>query len=189
MANALTDFSNGLAAAVEAAGASTLTVDARKRYPASGIAFAEDLVLTADHVVTREEDIKVVLPDGRSLSAAIAGRDPGSDLAVLTGTDSYLQLAMRNMAAGCITAPANVLSPDLREVWDALREGRDAAEAQERVKRQREVLEKYPPFPPTLKALLHRLHGLPRWAVKPPLEAPSQELEEQAVQELAGLKV
>ena len=83
MANPLTDFSNGLTSAVETAGASTVTVDARKRYPASGIAYAEDLVLTADHVATREENIKVVLPDGRSLAATIAGRDPGSDLAVL----------------------------------------------------------------------------------------------------------
>ena len=83
MANSLTDFSNGLTAAVQTGGASTVTVDARKRYPASGIAFADDLVLTADHVVTREDNIKVLLPDGRSLAATLAGRDPGSDLAVL----------------------------------------------------------------------------------------------------------
>jgi S1-C subfamily serine protease len=83
MANALTDFSKMLTAAVDAAGASTVTVDARKRYPASGIAFTDHLVLTADHVVTREDDIKIVLPDGRSLPASLAGRDPGSDLAVL----------------------------------------------------------------------------------------------------------
>ena len=83
MANPLTDFSNGLTAAVEKAGASTITVDGRRRYPASGIAYADDLVLTADHVVTREDNINVVLPDGRSLAATIAGRDPGSDLAVL----------------------------------------------------------------------------------------------------------
>lgn len=83
MANALTEFSNGLTAAVEKAGRSTLLVDARKRYPASGIAYARDLVLTADHVVTRDENIQVVLPDGRSLAATIAGRDPGSDLALL----------------------------------------------------------------------------------------------------------
>ena len=60
MTNPLTDFSQGLTAAVEKGGASTLVVDARKRYPASGIAYAEDLVLTADHVVTREEDISPV---------------------------------------------------------------------------------------------------------------------------------
>jgi S1-C subfamily serine protease len=83
MTNPLTDFSNGLTSAVEKGGASTILVDARKRYPASGIAYTEDLVLTADHVVTREEDIKVTLPDGKELKATLAGRDPGSDLALL----------------------------------------------------------------------------------------------------------
>jgi serine protease DegQ len=83
MANPLTEFSNGLTSAVDKGGAGTVLVDARKRYPASGIALAEDLVLTADHVVTREDGIKVLLADGRSMSATIAGRDPGSDLALL----------------------------------------------------------------------------------------------------------
>ena len=83
MSNPLIDFSNVLTSAAEKSGESTVSVDARKRYPASGIAYAEDLVLTADHVVTREEDIKVLLPDGKSLQATLAGRDPGSDLAVL----------------------------------------------------------------------------------------------------------
>ena len=84
MSNPLTDFSNILTAAAEKGGSSTLLVDARKRYPASGLAYAEDLVLTADHVVTRDDDsIKVGLPDGKSLKATVAGRDPGSDLAVL----------------------------------------------------------------------------------------------------------
>jgi S1-C subfamily serine protease len=82
MSTPLTDFSNALTAAVEKGGASTVLVDARKRYPASGIAFAEDLVLTADHVV-REDNLKVTLTDGRTLDAALAGRDPGSDLALL----------------------------------------------------------------------------------------------------------
>lgn len=82
MSNPLTDFSNNLTAAVDKGGAGTVLVDARKRYPASGIAYAADLVLTADHVVTRE-DIKVILPDGKSVSATVAGRDPGSDLALL----------------------------------------------------------------------------------------------------------
>lgn len=117
------------------------------------------------------------------------GETFGSDLVVLTGTDSYLQLAMQNQAAGCITAPANILSPDLREVWDSINEGKDPAEALARVKKQRGILEKYPPFPPTLKALLHRLYGMPRWPVRPPLEPISAEVEEQVVQEFEGLKV
>ena len=117
------------------------------------------------------------------------GEKFGSDLVVLTGTDSYLQLAMQNKAAGCITAPANVLSPDLRETWDLWNEGKDSTEAQARVKQQRDILDKYPPFPPTLKALLHRLYGMPRWSVKPPLESMSEEMEERVVQEFEALKV
>lgn len=76
-------LSTGLTAAVEAASAYTLTVDARRKFPASGIAYAADLVLTADHVVTRDEDIRIGLPDGSSAPATLAGRDPGSDLALL----------------------------------------------------------------------------------------------------------
>ena len=121
--------------------------------------------------------------------AQALGERFGSELVVLTGTDSYLQLAMQNQAAGCITAPANILSPDLREVWDAMNEGKDPTEALGRVKKQRGILEKYPPFPPTLKALLHRLYGMPRWSVRPPLEPISEEMEEQVVQEFEGLKV
>ncbi len=85
----LNEFSKALTSAVEKGGASTVIVDARKRYPASGIAYASDLVLTADHVVTRDE-IKVALPDGKSLSGTIAGRDPGSDLALLKFAEKVL---------------------------------------------------------------------------------------------------
>lgn len=113
----------------------------------------------------------------------------GSDLVVLTGTDSYLELAMQNKAAGCITAPANILSPDLREVWEAMKEGRDSTEAQARVKKQRDVLDAYPPFPPTLKTLMHRLHGFPRWSVQPPLESLTEEEEARVVQEFEALNL
>jgi 4-hydroxy-tetrahydrodipicolinate synthase len=115
------------------------------------------------------------------------GEKFGTDLLVLTGTDSYLQLAMQNKAGGCITAPANLISPDLRKVWDLMQEGQDASQAQSHVTQQRQLLEKYPPFPPTLKALLHRIHQLPRWSVKPPLASISSELEEQVLQEFGSL--
>ena len=99
MSNPLTDFSNILTSAAEKGGASTILVDARKRYPASGIACAEDLVITADHVITREDnDIKVGLPDGKSLKATVAGRDPGSDLAVLRLAEKALTPARTSEA-------------------------------------------------------------------------------------------
>ena len=81
--NILTALSDSMAAAVEKGGAATVLVAGRRRMPASGIAYAADLILTADHVIERDGDIPVMLPDGTELVARLAGRDPGSDLAVL----------------------------------------------------------------------------------------------------------
>ena len=81
--NVLVELSDALADAAETAGNATVLVNARRRMPASGIAYAADLILTADHVIEREEDIKVTLADGAEVSAQIAGRDAGTDLAVL----------------------------------------------------------------------------------------------------------
>ena len=79
----LVELSDALADAAESAGKATVLVNARRRMPASGIAYAADLILTADHVIEREEDITVHLEDGTQVSAKVAGRDAGSDLALL----------------------------------------------------------------------------------------------------------
>lgn len=76
-------LSDALAEAVERAAASVVTVDARRRLPASGIAWAPGVVLTCDHVLEREDDVRLALPDGQVAAAEVVGRDPGSDLAVL----------------------------------------------------------------------------------------------------------
>src|SRR5687767_13234853 len=81
--NVLVELSDALADAAEKTGKATVLVNARRRMPASGIAYASDLILTADHVVEREEDITVTLDDGTQVSARVAGRDSGSDIAVL----------------------------------------------------------------------------------------------------------
>lgn len=81
--NPLVALSEAMAEVVRRAGAATVMVDARRRMPASGIAYAPDLVLTAEHVVERDEDITVNLPDGTALVARVAGRDAGRDLALL----------------------------------------------------------------------------------------------------------
>ena len=92
--NILSKLSDAMANAVEVAGAGTVMVNGRRRLPASGIAFASDLILTANHVLEREEDIPVILPDGSEFSSRLAGRDPGSDLAVLRLEKPVAALAM-----------------------------------------------------------------------------------------------
>lgn len=83
-ASLLATVSDELADAVERAGAGVVTVDARRRHPASGIIWSPDgLIVTANHVVERDEEIEVRLPDGRQAGASLVGRDPGSDLALL----------------------------------------------------------------------------------------------------------
>jgi S1-C subfamily serine protease len=79
----LVELSDALADAAEIAGKSTVLVNARRRMPASGIVYDRDLVLTAEHVLEKDEDISVVLGDGTEIAAKIAGRDAGTDLAVL----------------------------------------------------------------------------------------------------------
>jgi 4-hydroxy-tetrahydrodipicolinate synthase len=109
----------------------------------------------------------------------------GSDLTVFSGTDSDFTLALQNHAAGCITAPANLISPSLRQIYDVFSQGNDTEEIQRRVTRERKALEKFTPFPASLKVLLHRLYGLPRWAVRPPLVEMSEDDEDRAVVELS----
>lgn len=79
-------ISNQMADAVERAGAALVQVRGRARGPASGIVSAADHVLTADHVLERDDDLSVVAPDGRELAARLVGRDPASDLALLRVT-------------------------------------------------------------------------------------------------------
>jgi len=112
------------------------------------------------------------------------GRKFGNDLAVFTGTDSYFSIALQNQAAGCITAPANLISPGLRAVFDAFEKDEDLSDTQTCVTEQRHVFEKYMPFPPVLKALISRKFDFPRWPVRPPLVEMPDDLVEQAAKEL-----
>ncbi len=81
----LTEISAQLADAVQAAAGWTVRVQARRGPAATGISLAPDLVLTADHVVdpSREDSIRVGLPDGSDVGATVVGRDPATDVAIL----------------------------------------------------------------------------------------------------------
>lgn len=63
-------------------GRSVVRVDGRRGYALSGVAYADDVVVTTARAV-EEETVKVALHDGRTSTATPVGRDPATDLAVL----------------------------------------------------------------------------------------------------------
>ena len=76
-----------MADAVARAGRSLVRIEARRRQTATGIIWSADgLIVTANHVVERDESIRVGLPDGSAVSAVVIGRDPTTDIAVLRAT-------------------------------------------------------------------------------------------------------
>jgi len=84
MTEAARELSNQLAAVVERAAPAVVRVDGRRRGPSTGVAYRpEGLIVTAHHVLEWDEGIQVTLADGATLPAALVGRDPSTDLALL----------------------------------------------------------------------------------------------------------
>jgi S1-C subfamily serine protease len=77
------DLSNALAGAVERAAGSVFAVHGRRRLPSTGVQWRAGLIVTASHTVEPDREVTLTAPDGRTLSARVAGRDPGLDIAVL----------------------------------------------------------------------------------------------------------
>jgi S1-C subfamily serine protease len=76
-------LSNELAAAVDRAGRSVVGVAARPRLHSTGVHWRQGFVVTANHTVQIEEGITVTRPDGRTVAATLAARDPAIDVAIL----------------------------------------------------------------------------------------------------------
>ncbi len=87
----LASLSTDLASAVQRAGRSIVAVHGRRRFPASGLAWSPDQVITAAHVLERDTDLSITAPDGTQYAANLVGRDPGADLAILAIPGATLQ--------------------------------------------------------------------------------------------------
>lgn len=83
MQSSIVSLSNELAALVEAFQADVVAVHARPHYPSSGVVWRPGVVVTADHTIRQEEDIQVTPAKGETVRGSLAGRDPGTDIAVL----------------------------------------------------------------------------------------------------------
>lgn len=154
--------------------------------PMTGVGFSLDLL---ERLKTKYPNQFAGIKDSshdESFASAVGDRF-GKDLLVFNGTDSYFHHALKHNAGGAITAPANLISDNLRKIWDLFQAGEDPGAAQAKVVEQRHFLEQFSPIAPMLKGLLHKIHGLPRWSVRPPLEDASGKVIEEAAQKFSKI--
>ncbi len=81
--NPLVAFSDHAAQLVERTVSGIVAVHGGGRGSSSGIHWRSGVIVTAEEVLERDEDIKITLPSGRLVEASLAGRDPSTDVAVL----------------------------------------------------------------------------------------------------------
>ena len=72
--NSLVALSDAAAELVERTANSIVAVHGGGQWPSSGIHWRSGVIVTAEEVLERDEDIKVTLPGGRVVAASLAGR-------------------------------------------------------------------------------------------------------------------
>jgi S1-C subfamily serine protease len=91
--NPLIAFSDHLAQLVERAAGSVVAVHGGGRWSSSGIHWRSGVIVTAEEALERDDEIRITLPGGRQTDAAIVGRDPTTDVAVLRFQPNALPVA------------------------------------------------------------------------------------------------
>jgi S1-C subfamily serine protease len=76
-------ISNELAEATEKIGTHAVAVHTEARGSSSGVIWRNGVIVTTEHALRRDEEIQVTLPDGKTATAKLVGRDGSTDLAVL----------------------------------------------------------------------------------------------------------
>lgn len=79
----LAAFSEQLAALAALGATRTVAVHGRDGRARSGLLWADGLVVTAEEALERDDEITITLPIGERVAATLAGRDPGTDIALL----------------------------------------------------------------------------------------------------------
>ena len=120
----LATLSNSLADAVAAAAPAVVQVQGRRR-PASGLVYADGVVLTMVRSLGREDGLHIRRDDGQTFDAELIGWDPTTSLAVLgvAGLDrppiapalaparvGHLALAVARSWSNAVTASAGIVS-------------------------------------------------------------------------------
>jgi S1-C subfamily serine protease len=130
-------LSTEMSEVVQRAGKSIVAVDGRSGHTSSGIVWRQNSIITAAHTIRQEASIGVSFGPGRSVTARLAGKDRGTDIAVLVldedneiqpalfGTADALSLgeltiAIARTRRGNIVASAGIISGLMGE-WQVAR--------------------------------------------------------------------
>jgi S1-C subfamily serine protease len=120
----LTELSNQMAEAVAAVAASVVQVQGSRR-PASGLVYADNVIVTTIRALGREDGLRVRRHDGAAFDAEFAGWDPTTTLAVMRVTSlgapaiapaamparvGHLALAVARSWSNAVTASAGIVS-------------------------------------------------------------------------------
>lgn len=139
MENPLLSLSNHLATMVEQSGPAIVGINSHPRAAASGVHWRPGVIVTAEHTLRRDDEVRVITASGEELKAELAGRDPGTDLAVVkvTGLDApaatqaegtglrtgTLVLALGRSRSAGLTASLGIVS-NVHGPWQTWRGGR-----------------------------------------------------------------
>jgi S1-C subfamily serine protease len=84
MTDALSDFSDALAARVASGAKSVVAITLPGLLPLSAILWRKGVAVTSEQVLAEGDNYTAVLPGGAKVPAKLAGRDPGSNVAAFT---------------------------------------------------------------------------------------------------------
>ncbi len=102
-ANPLVAVSHHLAGIVESVGASVVALHAGRNDSVAGVFWRSGVVVTVAHAIRHGRELRLILPDGRTAQAALAGIDSTTDLAALRVDDASLNPTLIGDAANVRT--------------------------------------------------------------------------------------
>ena len=130
-------ISTELAGLIEATASRIVGVHGARRRGSSGIIWGPGAVVTAEEPISDEDDLRLTLPDGSTVPASLAGRDPGTDIAVLRAdmpnapaapvTSANLDAGALALAVGrrnCVATARMGIISESDEAWQSMRGGR-----------------------------------------------------------------
>jgi S1-C subfamily serine protease len=84
-------------------------VHSEPRGSASGVIWRAGVIVTSEHALRRDEEIRVTLPNGSVAPATLVGRDPSTDLAVLKCSEATSAIATANTGDAKSLKPGSLI--------------------------------------------------------------------------------